>query len=92
MQTNLVHIPLKPLGIIVHGLCFLGVNGFAIQCILTWDGLRESADPWAQLFKARLSKSRINVNFDASLINNNKDSPKRFLSFSFALDFAQPFA
>ena len=26
-------IPIKPLGLIVHGLCFLGVNVFAIECI-----------------------------------------------------------
>ena len=26
-------IPIKPLGLIVHGLCFLGVNIFAIECI-----------------------------------------------------------
>ena len=26
-------IPKKPLGLIVHGLCFLGVNVFAIECI-----------------------------------------------------------
>ena len=25
---------IKPLGLIVHGLCFLGVNVFAIECIL----------------------------------------------------------
>ena len=36
MQINLVFtlIPIKPLGLIVHGLCFLGVNVFAIECIL----------------------------------------------------------
>ena len=27
-------IPIKPLGLIVHGLCLLGVNVFAIECIL----------------------------------------------------------
>ena len=26
-------ISIKPLGLIVHGLCFLGVNVFAIECI-----------------------------------------------------------
>ena len=26
-------IPIKPLGFIVHRLCFLGVNVFAIECI-----------------------------------------------------------
>ena len=25
--------PIKPLGLIVHGLCFFGVNVFAIECI-----------------------------------------------------------
>ena len=27
-------IPIKPPGLIVHGLCFLGVNVFAIECII----------------------------------------------------------
>ena len=26
-------IPIKPLSLIVHGLCFLGVNVFAVECI-----------------------------------------------------------
>ena len=26
-------IPIKPLGLIVHGLCFLGVNVFVIECM-----------------------------------------------------------
>ena len=26
-------IPIKPLGLIFYGLCFLGVNGFAIECM-----------------------------------------------------------
>ena len=26
-------MPIKPLGPILHGLCFLGVNVFAIECI-----------------------------------------------------------
>ena len=35
MQIDVVNalIPIKPLGLIVHGLCFLGVNIFAIECI-----------------------------------------------------------
>ena len=33
-------IPIKSLGLIIHGLCFLGVNVFAIECIwwLVWLG------------------------------------------------------
>ena len=36
MQLILVQstVARKPLGLIVHGLCFLGVNVFAIECIL----------------------------------------------------------
>ena len=26
-------IPIKPLGLIFYGLCFLGFNGFAIECM-----------------------------------------------------------
>ena len=33
-------IPIKPSGLIIHGLCFLGVNVFVIKCIwwLVWFG------------------------------------------------------
>ena len=43
-------IPINPLGLIVHGLCFLGVNVLAIECIrLKWHlatDWSETVDHW----------------------------------------------
>ena len=36
-------ILIKPLGLIVHRLCFLGVNVFAIDCICRMCGIEESS-------------------------------------------------
>ena len=44
---------------------------------------------WAQLFKAGLSKSWVNVNVKTRI---NKHISKRLLPFSFDLDFSLPLA
>ena len=43
-----VLIPIKPLGLIVHSLCFLGVNVFAIECMY-WAVLRSPYVPGGRI-------------------------------------------